>query len=568
MVRLSVPGILDSQDIMKAYENFDLSYMSQVKSREKQREQETNWWRDNKHLSRAIAFAAGTEKEELRTVLQTLQAELDRRIVEAREQETATKTAVENKYKKYLHDTDDFMQKRVDDAQNKREDEYQKNLKLMQTSNDLKVLSSAQNFFRSIQGYKDSNALIEQCREKIETLIAASQKRQQNREKRNKMLGILFAVIAIAAIIIAYVMFNTVIPANRYETAVSMFEAGNYEEAYELFSALGNYKDADLNAQYAKAESLAARGNDLEAALTFGKIASFRDARERSLALWPRQLDSIAAGSAQTVALKSNGTVVLAGYNDHGDVSGWTDIVAVAAGSDQTVGLKANGTVIATGRTNDAVRSWSDIVSIAAGSIITAGLKSDGTVVSTGSNECDVSGWTDIVAIAVGYGSIIGLKLDGTVVATGNNDYGQCDVTRWSDIVAISAGWSMYTANENVLNRTDEYLPALTVGLRSDGTVVTTAPQGKDRYDVSGWSDIVDVETNGPSVFGVRKNGRVEMTGQFQGVYDWTNIVSFAAGDGFVAGLRSNGMVVATGTLTADGQCNVSDWTNIVVPKR
>lgn len=42
--------------------------------------------------------------------------------------------------------------------------------------------------------------------------------------------------------------------------------------------------------------------------------------------------------------------------------------------------------------------------------------------------------WSDIVAVAAGNLYTVGLKSDGTVVTVGNNDEGQCNVSDWTDI--------------------------------------------------------------------------------------------------------------------------------------
>jgi alpha-tubulin suppressor-like RCC1 family protein len=66
------------------------------------------------------------------------------------------------------------------------------------------------------------------------------------------------------------------------------------------------------------------------------------------------------------VGLKTDGTVVAAGYNNQGqcNVSGWRDIVAVATNYFCTIGLKADGTVVAAGDNEDGecnVSDWCDI---------------------------------------------------------------------------------------------------------------------------------------------------------------------------------------------------------------
>lgn len=64
---------------------------------------------------------------------------------------------------------------------------------------------------------------------------------------------------------------------------------------------------------------------------------------------WPK--DTIAAGRGHTVALKSDGKVMVVGWNEYGqcNVSNWRDIVAIAAGCAHTVGLKLDGTMVAIG---------------------------------------------------------------------------------------------------------------------------------------------------------------------------------------------------------------------------
>jgi alpha-tubulin suppressor-like RCC1 family protein len=55
--------------------------------------------------------------------------------------------------------------------------------------------------------------------------------------------------------------------------------------------------------------------------------------------------------SGTTVGLKSDRTVVAAGFNDRGqcNVNKWTNIIQVAVGEWHTVGLKSDGTVVAVG---------------------------------------------------------------------------------------------------------------------------------------------------------------------------------------------------------------------------
>ncbi len=252
------------------------------------------------------------------------------------------------------------------------------------------------------------------------------------------------------------------------------------------------------------------------------KAEAARQKREQKKAqletIRPSAQGLLAVESRCTIGLRSDGTVVAAGWNKTGqcNVSDWQDIVAVCAGYSHTVGLRSDSTVVAVGRNDYGqcdVSDWRDIVAVCVGYSHTVGLRSDGTVVAAGEsffvarNTCKISDWRDIVAVCAGESHAVGLRSDGTVVAVGGNTYGECNVSDWCDIVAVCAGYSY------------------TVGLRSDGTVVAVGHNLYGQCNVS----------------------------------DWCDIVAVCAGDFYTVGLRSDGTVVAVGH-NLYGQCGVSDW--------
>ena len=285
------------------------------------------------------------------------------------------------------------------------------------------------NAFDKILDYKDSEQRKTECQQEIA-------KKEKLRKKRSKS-GVLSCVIAIVAIVL--IIAGCLIGNQREEKLLK--ERQQQIEA-ELLTEEPRKEETVLPA-YNEAEALIEQ-SPAEAAIAFGKLGDYKDARERSFELWDQvaQRDTISAGDNHTVGLKADGTVVAVGWNDDGqcDVFEWTDIVAISAGWDHTVGLKSDGTVVAVGWNDDGqcdVFEWTDIVAISAGYDHTVGLKADGTVVAVGEKifgECNVSEWTDIVAIAAGSSHTVGLKADGTVVAVGWNDDGQCDVSKWTNI--------------------------------------------------------------------------------------------------------------------------------------
>lgn len=329
------------------------------------------------------------------------------------------------------------------------------------------------------------------------------------------------APIVCACIAFVIVLTTVIIPKQKYNKAIHLLDSGDYAEAAITFGSLGNYKDA----------------------------------RDRCIPLFQLFSDSLSAKN-HTVALKADGTVMATGYNAYGecDVSDWKDVVDVSAGYNYTISLKANGTVVATGYNEYGqcdVLDWVDIVSVSAGHNHTIGLKADGTVVATGNNasrQCNVSNWKDIVAVSAGHNHTIGLKADGTVVATGYNEYGQCDVLGWTDIVSVSAG------ND------------CTIGLKTDGTVVAVGYNEYGQCDVLDWVDIVAVSAGHNHTIGLKADGTVVAAGRNHfgqcNVSDWVDIVAVSAGHNHTIGLKADGTLVATGS-DRNRQCDVSDWTNI-----
>ena len=71
----------------------------------------------------------------------------------------------------------------------------------------------------------------------------------------------------------------------------------------------------------------------------------------------------------------------------------------------------------------------------------------------------------------------VGLKTDGTVVTVGINKYGQCNNRDWQNIVMISACTH-------------------TVGLKADGTVIAVGNNDYGQCNTSDWRDIVTISTS------------------------------------------------------------------------
>lgn len=474
-------------------------------------------------------------------------------------------------------------------------------------SSDLVRIENALEKFISIKDYKNSEKLIGLCQDKIEQ-IRLEIENEQIKKKENEKLAKKIAIIA--AILVIFILLNAfgsnLAKVNaKYEKGVNFMNNGKYEDAISVFTEIIHYRDskekihrcnlAIVDSMYIDAEALINDGKYSEsvdvfrkialyeegqekvymiaekylslderyyAAISFGTIPDYKDSWRRSMNLWHdiTVRHTVSAGWKYTVALKKDRTVVSTKLNfsdldryDHGqnDVSSWRNIIAVSAGWDHTVGLKADGTVVAVGNNEEGkcdVGSWENIVSVFAASRATYGLKMDGTIVSTSYKG----------TITFDY------IFRGTVMLEG--DYSMCELTNdgsagveglglVSDLVDIASG-------------------SIDAAVKKDGTVIIGIPdyyyedKGNIVPDVSGWSDIVDVEVSLYLLVGLKSDGtvvfeRIDKSGSSKiDVSSWKNIIAISANCDRIVGLTSDGKVLSTST--EDTQ--LSDWDNIKLP--
>lgn len=187
---------------------------------------------------------------------------------------------------------------------------------------------------------------------------------------------------------------------------------------------------------------------------------------------------AIAAGTVNTFALKSGGTLVAWGNNDYGQTNvppGLEDVTAVAAGAYHVVALTSRGKVVAWGLNNSRQTNvpldLSGVTAISACNNHTLALKNDGTVVAWGRNDGGQTivpvGLSEVTAVAAGYFHSVALKQDGTVVAWGYNGDGETTVPAGlSGVTAIAAG------------------ERFTMALKRDGSVVVWGSNSNGQHSV------------------------------------------------------------------------------------
>jgi alpha-tubulin suppressor-like RCC1 family protein len=226
----------------------------------------------------------------------------------------------------------------------------------------------------------------------------------------------------------------------------------------------------------------------------------------------------VAAGHGQSLALKTDGTVVAWGANLYGQGAVPTNLSSVAmisAGYYHDVALLTNGTVTAWGLENPSQGYYLTNVpaNLANATVISAGfwhtlaLSSNGTVVAWGYDdglgETNVpAGLTNVTAIAAGFQFNLVVS-NGVPFAWGDNSFGQCDVPAGlSNVLDVAVG------------------PYHSLALLQNGTVTAWGDDFFGESDVPvGLSNVVaiaangDVEANTAYSMALENNGSVVVWG-------------------------------------------------------
>ncbi len=203
---------------------------------------------------------------------------------------------------------------------------------------------------------------------------------------------------------------------------------------------------------------------------------------------------------------------------------------------------------------------------ISAGIRSSAGVVRNGKVYLAGNDyyswNSELGSWNDIVSISVKGDFLVGLKDDGTVVTTGQIPEYYVETKTWNDIIAISTG--------------QQHI----IGLVSDGTLVAQGHNGDGQANIDNWHDMVDIATGWRHTVGLDSNGDIYITGygserQIKEILDhkddWTNIIAIDAGGGssgdsgnipYTVALKQDGTVVTT--LMGEIAEEISKWEDVI----
>lgn len=252
-----LPGFLEPEQIRRLYA-FDLRYYSYVAERQQQYQNEEKYWAEHRLLSRAEKFAADAVADKLANEKKTLFTALSERIEQAKFAETNVKTQLREKYVAHLKQADAQAEQLYQNALANRENHYQQLIHLFKTTMKVHELQETARRFEALDNYRDSVELAKQCRERaaeaqqkldeaaaqLRLLREQEEKEQKAKAKRKTIITVSIIAFVVITALVLLLVFKVIIPNKQYNSAMEQKNAGNYEEAIEMFTALNGYKDS------------------------------------------------------------------------------------------------------------------------------------------------------------------------------------------------------------------------------------------------------------------------------------------------------------------------------------
>lgn len=260
---------------------------------------------DNPNYKKALRFSTEQEKEQLESINKERIYKIAKEV-----SRTDLKRAIE--FLDPIKDYKDVSQLIDSYTETIKSNDYETALSARE-SQSIFQLSKAVSLLEKLGDYRESKKVVAEYQRRIEALKEEQSKRQQTeaqkaaaleeerakqaakeaeiirqqRRKREKRFGIA-SVAVIAIIAIAVIAVKTIVPMQKYNTAVTLMENGEYEAAIEAFDELGNYKDsaeqkteARKASVYAEAESLFENERYEEALSRYIDLADYKDSSER-----------------------------------------------------------------------------------------------------------------------------------------------------------------------------------------------------------------------------------------------------------------------------------------------
>ena len=170
--------------------------------------------------------------------------------------------------------------------------------------------TEALKLLKNIPGWKDADEKSAACQAEIEKIKAKEEAERIERNRkaeiarieaeriaaRNKKIALIATAAACVALAIIILLNTVIIPGIKYNNAIALMDAGQYEEAIDGFKALDGYKDsvnkinecntAILDIEYNNAIALIDAGNTVEAYEAFIALDGYKDSSDKASSIY------------------------------------------------------------------------------------------------------------------------------------------------------------------------------------------------------------------------------------------------------------------------------------------
>ena len=193
-----------------------------------------------------------------------------------------------------FQDANTLAEQCLERAEDCRKDAIYASARSQMTGNAVSGYEAAIKEFSTISGWKDADEQIYACQRKIEEIKAREEADRLENEhqaelsriaaKKRKRIFVIIASIIVACIAFVIVWKTVIIPTQKYNAAVELFNAGKYDEAIIAFTELNGYKDSFEqieNCKYSTAVELYNAGKYDEAKIAFAEISGYKDSSEQ-----------------------------------------------------------------------------------------------------------------------------------------------------------------------------------------------------------------------------------------------------------------------------------------------
>ena len=220
--KCAVAHFLLQSEIHSHFVGFNNSYFSKVEAREEALAETDELFASDRLLLRAEQFGSAVVSKMKAQLTGGLQKLLD----EARQQDEASVVRIQQEFEQFCSEQEAWAAAEV---ANRKERAYQSAMENRAKEFYLDAISR----FDQLGDYKDSAVQAEQCRERWKKMA----------KKGGLIKALSIGLISLVCVVMLIVV-KVIIPSKQYKEAVALMEAGELDNAFDVFQELGNYKDS------------------------------------------------------------------------------------------------------------------------------------------------------------------------------------------------------------------------------------------------------------------------------------------------------------------------------------